>query len=329
MNLLNTLLETCATLTQQVANLEQDKVAQAIKITKLKQRVRRLEKKCQFKSLGGCFQTRGKFVELDVDEDVTLEEVDDEVVMDADVQGKLEESQAKVYHLDLQHAEKVLSMQDTDEAEHVEVEEVIEVVTAAKLMIEVVTTAATTITTAQVPKASAPRRSKGVVTQDLEEIATTAVIVHSKDKAFARELEVELNANINWDDGIEQVKRKEKQDNTVMRYQSLKRKPITEAHARKNMMIYLKNMAGFKMDFFSEMTYTEIRPIFEKHYNSIQAFLEKGEKEIEEEGSKRKDDSPEQRVAKRQRINEEEEELKTHLKLYLMMMMMCILKLLL
>nr|GEX35831.1 hypothetical protein [Tanacetum cinerariifolium] len=114
---------------------------------------------------------------------------------------------------------------------------------------------------------------------------------------------------------VDQVKRKEKQDNTVMRYQPLKRKPVTEARARKNMMVYLKNMAGFKMDFFKGMTYTEIRPIFEKHYNSIQAFLEKGEKEIEEEGSKRKFDSLEQRAAKKQRIDEETEELKTHLQI--------------
>nr|GEU89126.1 hypothetical protein [Tanacetum cinerariifolium] len=70
------------------------------------------------------------------------------------------------------------------------------------------------------------------------------------DEAFARQLEVELNANINWNDVIEQVKRSEKQYNTVMRYQALKRKPMTEAQARKNMMIYLKNMAGFKMNFF-------------------------------------------------------------------------------
>nr|GFD15186.1 hypothetical protein [Tanacetum cinerariifolium] len=52
MTLLTQLLKTGATLTKQVANLEQDKVAQAIEITKLKQRIRRLEKKRQFKSLG-------------------------------------------------------------------------------------------------------------------------------------------------------------------------------------------------------------------------------------------------------------------------------------
>nr|GEW31683.1 hypothetical protein [Tanacetum cinerariifolium] len=132
MNLLNTLLETCATLTKKVANLNQDKIAQAIEITKLKQRVKRLEKRRQSKSLG---LKRLKKVG-------TAQQV--ESLADT---GRLEESQAKVYHLDLEHADKVLSMQETDEAEPTEVEEVIEVVTAAKLMIEVVTTTAATTTT--------------------------------------------------------------------------------------------------------------------------------------------------------------------------------------
>nr|GEY83380.1 hypothetical protein [Tanacetum cinerariifolium] len=71
-----------------------------------------------------------------------------------------------------------------------------------------------------------------------------------------------------------------------MRYQSLKRKPVTEAQERKNMMVYLKNMAGFKMNFFKGISYTNIRPIFEKHFNSIVDFLEKGEEELKEEASK-------------------------------------------
>nr|GFA96067.1 hypothetical protein [Tanacetum cinerariifolium] len=182
----------------------------------------------------------GKIADLDADEVVSLTDVDAEVEMDASIHGRMEESQAKVYNLYLQHSKKVLSMQDTYEAEPTEMKEVLEVVTAAKLMIEVVTTTAPITTAAQVSKASAPRKRRG-------------------------------------DDVIEQVKRREKHDNTIMRYQALKRKHVTEAQERKNMMIYLKNMAGFKMDFFKDMTFNDIRPIFEKHYNSIQAFLEKGE----------------------------------------------------
>nr|GEU30670.1 hypothetical protein [Tanacetum cinerariifolium] len=257
---------------------------------------------------GGCIQLGGwEIAELDADEDVTL--VDAEEDMNTNVQGRLAESQAKVYNLDLQHAEKVLSMQDTDEAEPAKVEEVIEVVTAAKLITEVVTTTATNITTAQVPKGSAPRRKRGLVIQDLKETAIASVILHievkSKDKgkgilieeskplkrqakikqdeAFGRQLEAKLNANINWDE------------------------------ARKKMMIYLMNMVKFMMDLFKGMNYNDIRPIFEKHYNSIQDFLEKGKKEIEEEGSKIKGNSLNQDALKKQRINEEEQELKAHL----------------
>nr|GEV20796.1 hypothetical protein [Tanacetum cinerariifolium] len=134
-------------------------------------------------------------------------------------------------------------MHDIDEEEPAEVEEVLEVVTTAKLMTEVVTTAKPTTIVAQVPKVSAPMRRRGVVIQDLEERAL--VIVHTEvlpkdkgkgilteepkllkgqtkikqDEAFARQLEVELNANIIWNDVIDQVKRSERQNKEVMMYQ--------------------------------------------------------------------------------------------------------------
>nr|GEZ56643.1 hypothetical protein [Tanacetum cinerariifolium] len=319
MDLLNQLLETCATPTKKVGNLEQDKVAQAIEIIKLKQRVRKLEKTRKLKASGRMHQNRGKIAEIDAYEDVTLEEVAAEVAKEVAVQGRLEESQAHVYHLDLEHAQKVL------------------IVVAA-------TTTATTITAAPMPTASAPRRRNGVVIRDLEETVTPSVIVHSEpkfkdkgngilvkepkplkkqahieqDEAYARELEAELNANINRNEVIDQVKRKGKQDNAVMRYQALKRKPQTKVQARKNMMVYLKNMAGFKMDCFKGITYDEMRPIFEKHFNSIVAFLEKGEKKLEEEASKkskRKSETSKEKAAKKQKLDEEVEELKTNLQI--------------
>nr|GFB27827.1 hypothetical protein [Tanacetum cinerariifolium] len=293
----------------------QDKIAQTIEITKLKQRVRKLEKKRKLKAYGGCIQIGRGITELDADEDVTLEEVD------AEVQGRLLESQAQVYHLDLEHAQKVLSMQKTNKAYPAEVEKVLEVVTAAKLMTEVVTTATTTITAASVPKASAPRRRRGVIIQDLKEATTVSLNVQSEvmskdkgkgilveepkplkrqaqieqDEAFARKLEAQLNANINWNEVIEQVKRKKKQDNTVMRYQSLKRKPVTKAQAKKNMMVYLKIWLDSKW-----------------------TSSKKREKKIKEEKSrlsKRKGKNLKQESAKKQKIDEEVEELKTHLKL--------------
>nr|GEW62147.1 hypothetical protein [Tanacetum cinerariifolium] len=139
---------------------------------------------------------------------------------------------------------------------------------------KVVTTAQATTTAAQVPKPSAPRRRRGVVIQDPKETATS-VIMHSEVQAKDKGKGILIQ---------------EPKPLKVIRYQALKRKLMTEAQARKNMMIYLKNMAGFKMDFFKGMTYSEIRPIFEMHYNSIQAFLEKVEEEVtiqEEEELKR------------------------------------------
>nr|GEW54168.1 reverse transcriptase domain-containing protein [Tanacetum cinerariifolium] len=401
-----------------------------------------------------CLATGGIISLIDADEDVTLEKVnaakDAKVVEDADVQRRQEESQAQVYHIDLEHADKVFSMHD-DKTEPAKLKEVIEVVTTAKLITEVVTATATTITVAP----SAARRKKWVVIRDPEEAATPSTI----DKAYARELEAELNKKINWDDVIEQhfnsvmgfleksekeleeeaskvlkrksksseqqaankqkldeelkkhlqivpndeddvytkatpldlkddepepaelkevievvttaklmtevvtvaatiitvapsaarrkkgvvirdpeeaatpstivysepeskdkgkgilVKRKEKEDNVVLRYQALKRKPQTEAHARKNMIVYLKNMAGFKMDLFKCISYDDIRLIFVKHFNSVMGFLEKSEKELEEEASrvlKKKSKISEQQAAKKQKLDEE---LKKHLQI--------------
>nr|GEU40828.1 hypothetical protein [Tanacetum cinerariifolium] len=169
-----------------------------------------------------------------------LETLDAKEDIDSDVQGRLSESQAKVYHLDLEHADKVLSMQDTDEAVPAEVEEVIKVVTAANLMTKVVTTAATAITATQFPKAKykSKDKGKGILVEEPKPLKRQEQI--EQDEAFDRELEAELNANIKW-----------------------------------NMM--------------EEIT--------------------------EQEGSKIKDASPEQRAAKKQRIYKEEEELKRHLQI--------------
>nr|GFB92566.1 hypothetical protein [Tanacetum cinerariifolium] len=71
--------------------------------------------------------------------------------IDEDVEINLEEAQAKPYRMDLEHPKKVLSMQDVDDEEPAEVEEVLEIVTATKLIIEVVTTGEAT-TTAEATK---------------------------------------------------------------------------------------------------------------------------------------------------------------------------------
>nr|GEV28281.1 hypothetical protein [Tanacetum cinerariifolium] len=128
----------------------------------------------------------------------------------------------------------VLSMLDVNDDEPAGVEEVLEVVKAAKLITEVVTTGGVDVNAASV--------------QDTPITAAEAT---------------------------KQVKRSERLTDAVMKYQALKRKPLKEAQARRKMIVYLKNMAGYKMNYFKGMSYDEIRPLFEKHYNYNQAFLNK------------------------------------------------------
>nr|GEX53051.1 hypothetical protein [Tanacetum cinerariifolium] len=320
-------MDTCVALTRRVEHLEYDKVAQALEIKKEGEETREEE---QGKSVKA---QKGRMIaEMDQDDAVVLK--DDKDVVDAvkDVekakvdesakdQGRQAESQAEIYKIDMDHANKVLSMQE-DETKPAEVQEVVDVVTIAKLIIEAVTassetvTAASTIVTtaeAQVPAATtatltvapvrvvaAPsRRRKGVVIRDPKEESTTSTIIpaetKSKDKGkgilvdepkplkkkqqieqdeqYARELHAELNKDIDWDEAIDHVKLKAKEDPAVKKYQAMKRKPQTEAQDRKNMMMYLKNVVGFKLDYFKGMSYDDIRLIFEAKFNSNVDFL--------------------------------------------------------
>nr|GEW97212.1 hypothetical protein [Tanacetum cinerariifolium] len=166
-------------------------------------------------------------------------------------------------------------------AKEVEVEKTLEINKNADVQgwqADATMTAATTLITAATLTTfpSVTRRRKGVVIRDLEEIVTPSIIIHSEPKSKDKGKGI-------MDDVIDQVQRKEKEDNVVMRYQALKRKPQTEAQARKNMMIYLRNMAGFKMDHFKGISYDDIRLIFEKKFNSNMAFLEKIREQMEED----------------------------------------------
>nr|GEV92251.1 putative ribonuclease H-like domain-containing protein [Tanacetum cinerariifolium] len=390
MNLLQEVMDTCTALIRRVEHLELDKIAQALEITMLKRRVKKLERRNTVKVLKlkrlqkvrtahrintsddtvmNDVSNQGRLIaNIDADADVVLEEAKDvaadakdnqdaNVQVNADIQGRTVESQIEIYKNDLDHANKVLSMHE-EESEPAELQEVVDIVTTTKIITEVVTAASTTIiaaanvlipatTTVFAPKLTAApsRRTKGVVIMDLKEsTTTTSKIIHSEakskdkgkgilveeskplkkqaqieqDEKYTRELKAELNRTIDWDGVIDHVNKKAKEDKYVKRYQAMKRKPQTEAQARKNMMLYLKNVAGFKMDYFKGMTYDDIRPIFKKYFNFNVNFLLKSKEQIDEEESralKRINKTPAEKAAKRQKLDEEVEELKRHLQI--------------
>nr|GEZ42191.1 hypothetical protein [Tanacetum cinerariifolium] len=77
--------------------------------------------------------------------------------------------------------------------------------------------------------------------------------------------------NIDWNFMVEQMQ--EKHLDNIKKHQCLKRKPISIAQAKKNMIVYLKNMAGYKMEHFKGMTYDKVRLIFKKEYKKVQTLF--------------------------------------------------------
>nr|GEV56977.1 putative ribonuclease H-like domain-containing protein [Tanacetum cinerariifolium] len=351
MSLLQEALDTCAALTRRVEHLEHEKVAQNLEITKLKIRLKKLER-----------ANKGRMIdELDKDEGAVLmnEKEETEEVKDITSDAQVEGRHAEIYQIDMDHAAKVLSMQEDEP----EIQEAVEVVTTAKLITEVVavvseivnvTAVVPTVTTAIIPTVTAApvkvdvpstRRRRGVVIRDPEEesSAKTPTETKSKDKgkgimvkepkpikkkqqveldaAYARKLQEELNQDIDWEVAIDHVKQKAKENPYVQRYQVMKKRPQTEAQARRNMMMYLKNTAGFKLDYFKGMSYDDIRPIFEAKFNSNIEFLLKSKEQIKKEENRviaSINETSAQKATKRRRLNEEAEdveELKQHLEI--------------
>nr|GFC65653.1 hypothetical protein [Tanacetum cinerariifolium] len=67
-----------------------------------------------------------------------------------------------------------------------------------------------------------------------------------QDEKYARELEGELNRTIDWDE----------------------------------------NVVGFKMDYFKGISYDDIRPVFEKYFDSNMDFLQKTKEQMDEDDSR-------------------------------------------
>nr|GEX76595.1 hypothetical protein [Tanacetum cinerariifolium] len=269
------------------------RVAQALEITKLKRRMKQLErgnkvkvlKLKRLKKVGSSQRiessddtdmedasNQGRMIdELDRDEGVAL--MDDEgaekkaeeaqVAGDDQVKGR----KAEIYQIDMDHTSKVLSMQEDEP----EVQEVVDVVTTAKLITKVVTAASTTIAAAepQVPAATitvvprrvdaaSTRRRKGVFIKDPKEESIVIIPADTKskdkgkgimledpkpmkkkqqvemDEEYARKLHEELNKDIDWDVAIDHVKQKAKEDS---------------------------------LDYFKGMSYVDICPILEAKFN--------------------------------------------------------------
>nr|GFA62786.1 hypothetical protein [Tanacetum cinerariifolium] len=110
---------------------------------------------------------------------------------------------------------------------------------------------------------------------------------------------------------IPAAKPKTKETQYIKRYHGFKKKPQSESEARKNMISYLKNTEGYKMEFFKGKTYDQILLIFQARFDANMKFLFKTREEIEKEDKeiiKSINETPAQKAAIRRKLSEEAQE---------------------
>nr|GEX30822.1 hypothetical protein [Tanacetum cinerariifolium] len=153
MSLLQEALDACAALARRVEHLEHDKVAQDLEIIKLKLRVKKLERANKVKTMKLRRLRKVRTSQrIESPDDTIMEDVSNQRRIvnydDAQVEGR----QADIYHIDMDHATKVLSMQEDEP----KIQEAVEVVTTAKLITEVVAPVSETVSAAIVVQADVP-----------------------------------------------------------------------------------------------------------------------------------------------------------------------------
>nr|GFC57953.1 hypothetical protein [Tanacetum cinerariifolium] len=221
---------------------------------------------------------------------------------DAQVKGR----QADIYDIDMDHAIKVLIMEEDEP----EIQEAVEVVTTAKLITEVVAAVSETVSAATVVQADvlvAPVNTAAVMTTSAP-VKVVVLSTRQRRGIVIRDPEEESSAKTPTE-----TKSKDKGKGIIVE----EPKPI-----KKKQQVELdENTTGFTLDYFKGMTYDDIRPILEAKFNANMEFLLKSKEQLEEEESRAIaliNETPTQKVEKKRRLNEEAEdveELKHHLEI--------------
>nr|GEY76623.1 putative ribonuclease H-like domain-containing protein [Tanacetum cinerariifolium] len=261
----------CTNLSNKVLDLENEviemKSSHKAKIAELESRVGKLEEKNmsltkEFK----CFNVRVESLAIK-ETIVDKEESSKQERKIADIDVVTEVNQENVYNLDMAHEETVLSMQDVTDADGKEVaEEMVEIITTAKIIVDEVSTAGGELNAAnEKPVSVAPTNittaQPSEATKTIVDIPTApkaeGIVFHAKQKAqiaideeVARRIKPEWNAdmkdNIDWNEVAEQ-------DNT--KKQKLEEQQKAKEHNRN-----LETVPNDEDDVFVNVTPLSFKP---------------------------------------------------------------------
>nr|GFA42236.1 hypothetical protein [Tanacetum cinerariifolium] len=291
-------LDVCSALSSHVGNLEHDNAAQKLEIIKLKARVKKLEMANKVKSsklrrlrkveasrriessdnLEDVFNQRRMINNMDKDEEIELVVTTAKLITDV-VTASLQVSAASaiisVAKPSIHAAAPTVVAAYTRRRNGVIIrdsEEELSLKTPAK-------------TPAETPKVK--DKGKGILVETSKPMMKKDQI--ELDPEYARKLHEEINRDheefnkdIDLDAVMDHVNQKSNNPQYIKRYQGMKKRPQTESEARKNMLIYLKNTAGYKMDFFKGMMYAQICPIFQARFDENMRKLSEEAQEAED-----------------------------------------------
>ncbi|GKE11821.1 hypothetical protein Tco_1415372, partial [Tanacetum coccineum] len=122
-----------------------------------------------------------------------------------------------------------------------------------------VNTASRAVSIAGVSTADVQAKDKGKAI--VEEPETPNKVKKRVQLDERQEVQTQATQEIDWSDPA------------VLRYHATQNRTFSKVEVRKNMIMYLKNQGGYKMNYFKGMTYEEIRPIFEKVWDQTQSFV--------------------------------------------------------
>ncbi|GJR73212.1 putative ribonuclease H-like domain-containing protein [Tanacetum coccineum] len=278
---LNELTDLCTSLSKKVEGLEselkQTKQTYSTTLTKLILRVKKLEQKVKTTKA----RRRARIVLSEDEEDIE----------DSSKQGRKISVIDKDPTISLVSGEKGAKEVSTVEAEH------------STVIPEVSTAAANLV---YIRRSAEKRKDKGKAIiegdESLQEEINKATQEQNKQEVVT---EADPTHVIDWSDPC------------VLRCHAQLNRPYSVAEVKKNMVMYLKNQGGYKINYFKGIKYEEIKPIFEKVWDQIQSFApmnSEKEKGSEKKGSRKKSlakkragEKQSDRSAKRQKMKDDAE----------------------